>query len=268
MLERIRTAPRTVDEFATRIRTNWRKLAEGIIETGKLLIKAKEVLGHGQWQTMFDENNPNRLPFGDRTAQMLMQIAKHPIISNPKFISVLPASWGTLHKLADLPDKALEAMLADGTISADTTSKEVDELRKKIRGDGIYIWANLREGLNTLIKFQANWPDPTEIADQVIEEYWDEGTPLRELAVLPQWITGLCNACKQLEEESERKEQLNRERQRELESEDEAELDSEDEPALKARRSTKKLSFAERTRREIARARMRLRNGSEFPAEE
>ena len=98
----------------------------------------------------------------------------------------------------------------------------------------------MREGLNTLFKFQASWPEPTEIAAEVIEEYWEVGTPLRKLAVLPQWITGLCKECERLEEEAERKQEeaerkqelrREQERQRELESEDESELDSEDEPA-------------------------------------
>ena len=207
---------------------------------------------------MFDEDDPKRLPFGERTAQILMEIAKHRLLSNPKFISVLPASWGTLHKLADLPDEALEEMLADGTITADTTSKDVDELRKKIRGDGVYIWPDLVEGLNTLIKFQAKWPDPTKFVKHVSED-----VEACELAVLPQWITGLWNACQELEQQSEREWQLEREQERQRE------LDSEEEPkARAAKKHPSLLSFAERNRREMARVRMRLRNGSEFPVED
>jgi hypothetical protein len=266
MLERVRTVPRTAQDFAAQIRTSWQKAVESILKTGKLLIAAKKALGHGKWATMFD--GPNKLPFGDRTAQMLMEIAKHPILSNPKFISLLPPSWGTLHKLADLPGEALEEMLTDGTITADTTSKDVDEMRKKIRGDGVYIWPDLVGALNILIKFQAKWPDPNEIAKHVSDsEDVEDGVLARQLAVLPQWLIGLGNACQELEEESARKEQLDRARRRKLECEGEADLDSYDEPVEKPQ-SKKTLSFAERTRREIAGTRMRLRNGSEFPVEQ
>jgi hypothetical protein len=133
MHERVRITRRTAQDFAAQIRTTWQKAVKSIIETGKLLIDAKTSLAHGKWQTMFDEKNPQRLPFGERTAEMLMKIVRDPVLSNSKFISVLPASWGTLHKLANLPNKALESMLADGTITADTTSKQVDELQKNSR---------------------------------------------------------------------------------------------------------------------------------------
>ena len=84
--------------------------------------------------------------------------------------------------------------------------------------------------------------------------------------MLPQWITGLRNACEELEEQSER-----RCRSSQLDSEDESEFDSEDGPVVNARGSNEHLSLlssAERNRREVARARMRMRNGSEFPVDE
>jgi hypothetical protein len=95
MLGRVRITPSTEKEFAAQIRASWQKAVESIIETGKLLTAARQALGHGKWQTMFE--GPDKLPFGERAAEMLMKIARDPVLSNPKFISVLPASWGTLH---------------------------------------------------------------------------------------------------------------------------------------------------------------------------
>ena len=104
-----------------------------------------------------------------------MKIGRDPILTNPKFISVLPASWGTLHKLAGLGEEALEEMLADGTITADTRSADVDEIRKKMRDGGIYLWGDLLEALETLIKFRAKWPDPAKIVKHVSASYVEEG---------------------------------------------------------------------------------------------
>jgi hypothetical protein len=40
-----------------------------------------------------------KLPFGDRTARMLMRIAADSRIANRKHVSVLPPSWGTLYQI-------------------------------------------------------------------------------------------------------------------------------------------------------------------------
>jgi len=44
------------------------------------------------------------LPFGARTAQRLVEIAKQPLLQNPTHGSDLPPSWRTLYELAKLPD--------------------------------------------------------------------------------------------------------------------------------------------------------------------
>src|SRR5690349_15517291 len=57
--------------WAERISSAWRKSAEAFIETGQLLNAAKEQLSHGDWLPLVRE-----LPFSERTAQMLMRIAR------------------------------------------------------------------------------------------------------------------------------------------------------------------------------------------------
>ena len=71
----------TVDHFAELITASWRKAVTSIIETGRLLIQAKAKLDHGEFLRMFS----NRLvqgsvPFGPRTAEMLMTIARNELI--------------------------------------------------------------------------------------------------------------------------------------------------------------------------------------------
>jgi hypothetical protein len=94
----------TIGYHARRITSSWRAAVASIIETGRLLKEAKEALDHGEFGLTADE----KLPFGRRTAQMLMQsrsIPKHPIIGNAKHASHLPASWTVLHALTELPDR-------------------------------------------------------------------------------------------------------------------------------------------------------------------
>src|SRR5690349_19379128 len=71
-------------EYAKRITAAWLKSVESILETGRLLVEAKAALDHGQWLKMFSGMfERGNVPFGVRTAQMLMAIAEHPVIGNP-----------------------------------------------------------------------------------------------------------------------------------------------------------------------------------------
>src|SRR5262249_19472291 len=72
--------------------------------TGMILLDAKETLKHGDFEAMIESG----LPFGPRTAERLMVVARNEVLSNPTHASLLPGSWTVLHELA-LVDKALEA---------------------------------------------------------------------------------------------------------------------------------------------------------------
>ena len=54
------------------------------------------------------------LPFGDRTAQMLMRVANDSRLSNPKHVSLLPNSWMTLYEITKLDDATFDGALAAG----------------------------------------------------------------------------------------------------------------------------------------------------------
>ena len=108
-----------VREHARKITTAYRKTVESVIETGKLLNKAKEALDHGQWGHMLAY-----LPFGDRQAQMLMAVAGHPVLSNPQYVADLPASWATLTSLQDFTTQQVEEAIKGHDISARMTRKD------------------------------------------------------------------------------------------------------------------------------------------------
>lgn len=94
---------------------------KAILEVGRLLAEAKEALPHGAFGRMIDTD----LPFTARTAQMLMAIGADPRITNAKYVSHLPASWGTLYELTKLDDKTFDEKLADGTIRPDMMRRDI-----------------------------------------------------------------------------------------------------------------------------------------------
>ena len=106
--------------WADKICSAWQKCTESIIATGKLLVEAKDVLPYGSFEAMVKL----KLPFDVRTAQMLMKIAGHPVISNAKHVSLLPPSWGTLYELSRLPEQFLIEKIEDGGITPRMARKD------------------------------------------------------------------------------------------------------------------------------------------------
>jgi len=107
--------------WAIRIAEAWQSSVANIVETGRLLIQARTALSRGEWLPMIESD----LPFSPRTAQMLMEIAEHPGITNAKHVSLLPPSWGTLHALTKLPSDEFERRIADGSIRPDLEREEI-----------------------------------------------------------------------------------------------------------------------------------------------
>src|SRR5262245_20790937 len=90
-------------EWTSCIAAAWRKGVEAFIETGRLLIEAKDALDHGQFEAMVRL----KLPFDPSVARKLMAVARHPVLSNRAHAHVLPPSWTTLYELTKLPDETL-----------------------------------------------------------------------------------------------------------------------------------------------------------------
>jgi Protein of unknown function (DUF3102) len=106
--------------YADKITATWKQVVANIITTGKLLIEAKAKLKHGEFGDMLQ-----LLPFGERTAEMLMAISRHPVLSNPNRGSDLPPSWRTLYELSRFDDELLVARIEDHTIHPDMQRKDV-----------------------------------------------------------------------------------------------------------------------------------------------
>ena len=133
--------------------------------------------------------------FGQRTAEMLMAIAGHSILSNPKFVSNLPPSWGTLHEMTRISEQKLEKLIKDGTINADIQRSDVEAIADEIWGAGLYKFECMAESLNRLVSFMKKWPDHNE---RIVAECVGEGDhcmPTAELGKLPGWIEKLHRLC-------------------------------------------------------------------------
>jgi hypothetical protein len=71
------------------------------------------------------------LPFNERTAQRLMKISEHPVLTNTTHESHLPTSWTTLYELSKASPALLEAKISTGTI---TPRLERSQVARKIFG--------------------------------------------------------------------------------------------------------------------------------------
>jgi hypothetical protein len=243
----------TADQWAEAITASWQQAVASILRTGRLLIEAKAALraevGHGAWLKMVKD----KLPFKQRTADYLMEIARHPVLGNSQYIANLPPSWATLLKLCSLPDDVIKEMIADERIKPEMTGADAEQLIKEHREAGLYKFEDLVAALNTINKFRKRWQDVAELAGHL--DFEREGTPdPDDLPPVAEWITalhaGLAAEQRRLEQISDEEEEAER-----------AEIDSRIAPMtdaeLKAFAGDDKNTLTERSR---ARAEAKRRN--------
>lgn len=114
-------------DWVRRIKGEWRKTFESVLETGRLISAAKDALDHGEFGTMIE----SELPFGKGTAQRLMKISADERLANPAHAPLLPPSWMALYELTKLDDEAFSARVDDGTINAGMQRKDISVVVKK-----------------------------------------------------------------------------------------------------------------------------------------
>jgi hypothetical protein len=183
----------TEDDFVRLITASWNKQVASIVQTGRWLILAKKTYGHGRLLIMIED----RLPFGPRVAQQLMEIAKHPVIGNASHDSHLPRHYVTLYKLTRLPEKQLKKMLADGTVNAETERQQVEQIAKDIKEHGVYWWSKVKGSLEVLLLFMTMRDTPADINRFVRTMWYPGGRNITgRLGSLAQFITKLDEACR------------------------------------------------------------------------
>jgi hypothetical protein len=116
---------KTRAQWADEIIASAQKTIESYLETGRLLIAAKEgpdKLPHGEFLAMIETD----LPFGARTAQQLMTIARDQRIANHG--SHLPTRWRTLFVLTRLPDDVFARGIESGEINPTITRADATRI--------------------------------------------------------------------------------------------------------------------------------------------
>lgn len=98
-----------------------------LIQTGAALTQAKADLPFGKWGLLF---SPGGLKFGQRRAEMFMQIFRCPALKDPKNFSDLPPHWSILYALCQLPVEVLMELIASSQIHPEMTLREARELAK------------------------------------------------------------------------------------------------------------------------------------------
>jgi hypothetical protein len=121
--------------WAPRITAEWRKSVEAVIGVGRQLIAAKEAC-KGEFTRLFkgsDNAVSDPLPFTVNTAERIMAVARHPILSDSAHVQTLPQSWGTLYELTKVPETDLAEAIATGKITPEMTRAEAAALRGRPR---------------------------------------------------------------------------------------------------------------------------------------
>lgn len=111
--------------YVKRIREQWQKSLEAILETGRIIVEAKAALLHGEFDRMIDQE----LPFSRMTAFRLATISEDHRLSNVAHAQHLPPHWYTLYELTKVSDEVFESGLKTGLINPDMTRKEVEKLQ-------------------------------------------------------------------------------------------------------------------------------------------
>ena len=151
-----------VQTWADRVTQSWRAAVDSIITVGRALIAAKEQLPHGDFGRLFHDHPDHvqaPVPFSSRAAQALMKIARHPVITNPQHVAVLPASWGTLHELTKVPEVILVAAIADGRVRPEMERADAERLRTDLDG-----MADIDRIVGIIRADTLNWPPKRLVA--------------------------------------------------------------------------------------------------------
>lgn len=96
-----------------------------IIHNCKVLAEAREDLTDKAWK-----NLQQKINLSERVTQMLTKIGNNKILTNTKYINVLPGTYGAIYQLTKFSDTKLKSLLDSGKISSSTTRQQVNILRR------------------------------------------------------------------------------------------------------------------------------------------
>jgi len=116
--------PHTPDDYVEAIGTLWGRAQSAFLEIGKLLLKAKERLPHGEYTAALEA----KLPFSSRTAYQLREATRWALEMDKRqtiMLDRLPGSYSIIYLLSTLDPPMLEAAESDGLIRPDLRRAEL-----------------------------------------------------------------------------------------------------------------------------------------------
>jgi hypothetical protein len=141
-LEAIRNEPQVAEDYVATISHLWRQAQGTFLDIGKLLIRAKDTLAHGEYTEAVEA----RLPFSGRTAYQLREAARWAMeMDRLQAISLtqLPGAYSTIYLLSTLDRASLERAKHDGLIRPDLRRAELVAWRRKRMGEPVRTRADL-----------------------------------------------------------------------------------------------------------------------------
>jgi hypothetical protein len=133
-LEIADAAPKTPDDYVDAISHLWGRAQTAFLDIGRLLIKAKETMPHGEYTAAVEA----RLPFSSRTAYQLREATRWMLeMERRKAIPLerLPGSYTTIYLLSTFDPPTLEQAEAEGLLKPELRRAELIAWRKGRAGD-------------------------------------------------------------------------------------------------------------------------------------
>lgn len=128
-LELAHAEPKTPDDYVEVIGQLWGKAQAAFLDIGRLLIKAKDTLPHGEYTAAVEA----KLPFSSRTAYQLREATRWVLeMERRKAISLdqLPGSYTTIYLLSTFDPTTLEAAESEGIVRPDLRRAELINWKK------------------------------------------------------------------------------------------------------------------------------------------
>lgn len=125
-LQSAKQQPQRAEDFVSEISRLWSRAQGAFLEIGQLLIKAKEILPHGEYVAAVEAE----LPFSARTAYQLREAARW-ATSGPVPMERLPDSYSTIYLLSTMEPPLLQEAEQDGLIRPQLKRAELIEWRRR-----------------------------------------------------------------------------------------------------------------------------------------
>ncbi len=111
--------------YSKKFKQNFNQNTINIIFNCNLLAEAREDLNDNGWK-----NLQQKINLSERVTQMLTKIGNNKILTNTKYINILPGTYGAIYHLTKFKDARLKSLLDSGKITSSTTRQQVNIFRR------------------------------------------------------------------------------------------------------------------------------------------